>query len=222
MIEGSLMSTPDRSMQDYYAARAPEYDSVYLKPERQADLRAIEQWVTSRFVDARVLEIACGTGYWTQFIAPVALQVLALDAAPETLTIARARVPEHKVEFVVGDAYDLTQLTTFDAAFAGFWFSHVPRARQREFLVGLNAALRPGARVVMLDNRYVEGSSTPVTEHDADGNGYQKRRLGDGSTHRVLKNFPTEGELRSLVAGVGEHATFTSWNHYWAFEFLAK
>ena len=62
-------------MQAYYAARAPEYDSVYRKPERQADLRAIEQWVPSRFVAARVLEIACGTGYWTQFIAPVALHV---------------------------------------------------------------------------------------------------------------------------------------------------
>jgi SAM-dependent methyltransferase len=73
------MSSPDRLMQAYYAARASEYDRVYRKPERQADLRAIEQWVPSRFVAARVLEIACGTGYWTQFIAPVALQVIALD-----------------------------------------------------------------------------------------------------------------------------------------------
>ena len=213
-------STPDRLMRDYYAARAPEYDRVYLKPERQADLRAVEQWVASRFVAARVLEIACGTGYWTQFIAPVASQVIALDTAPETLTIARGRVPERKVDFLVGDAYDLPRHASFDAAFSGFWFSHVPRARQREFLVGLNAALRPGARVVMLDNRYVEGSSTPVTERDADGNGYQTRRLDDGSTHRVLKNFPSEGELRSLVAGIGERATFTTWNYFWAFEYL--
>jgi demethylmenaquinone methyltransferase/2-methoxy-6-polyprenyl-1,4-benzoquinol methylase len=213
------MSTPDRLMQDYYAARAPEYDSVYLKPERQADLRAIEQWVPSKFVAARVLEIACGTGYWTQFIAPVALHVTALDAARETLDIARARVPGTNVEFLVGDAYDPPLQAGFDAAFCGFWFSHVPRARQREFLAGLNAALRPGARVVMLDNRYVEGSSTPVTERDADGNGYQARRLADGSTHRVLKNFPSEGELVAMVADLGERAAFTTWNYYWAFEY---
>ena len=93
------LSTPDRLMRAYYAARAREYDSVYRKPERQADLRAIEQWVPSKFVGARVLEIACGTGYWTQFIAPVALHVTALDAVPETLDIARDRVPERKVEF---------------------------------------------------------------------------------------------------------------------------
>jgi hypothetical protein len=56
----------------------------------------------------------------------------------------------------------------------------------------------------MLDNRYVEGSSTPVTERDAEGNGYQSRKLADGSTHLVLKNFPTEAELRSLAADLGE------------------
>src|SRR5262245_63075842 len=98
------MSTGDRAMKDYYAARAPEYDRIYQKPERQADLRAISQWVPSKFVGACVLEIACGTGYWTQFIAPVALRIAALDAAPETLEIARSRVPGSNVEFVVGDA----------------------------------------------------------------------------------------------------------------------
>jgi len=213
-------NTPERLMEGYYAARAPEYDAIYRKPERQADLRAIEQWLPSRFAGARVLEIACGTGYWTQFLAPVAQHVTALDAAPETLAIAKARVPGSNVGFVVGDAYDPPRGGSYDAAFAGFWFSHVPRARQRAFLAALNAALRPGARVVMLDNRYVDGSSTPVTDHDADGNGYQSRKLADGSTHRVLKNFPTEAELRAVVADLGEHPAFTVWDYYWAFEYV--
>ncbi len=99
-------NTPEESMQGYYAARAPEYDAIYRKPERQADLRAIERWLPPRFAGARVLEIACGTGYWTQFIAPVAQHVTALDAAPETLAIAKARVQGANVAFVVGDAYD--------------------------------------------------------------------------------------------------------------------
>lgn len=216
------MSTSERRMESYYAARAPEYDRIYAKPERQADLRAIEQWVRAKFAGAGVLEIACGTGYWTQFIAPVARQVVALDASPEVLALARARVPGGNVEFEVGDAYALPRRARLDAAFAGFWFSHVPRARQHEFLSGVNAALPVGARIVMLDNRYVEGSSTPVTEHDADGNGYQVRKLDDGSTHRVLKNFPAESELHALIADFGESAAFTAWEYYWAFEYVAK
>jgi len=213
------MATPDEGIKGYYAARAPEYDNVYRKPERQADLREIERWVRAKSAGARVLEIACGTGYWTQFIAPAALEVTALDAAPEVLALARARVAHGNVEFIVGDAYDPPRDAPFDFAFAGFWFSHVPKARQREFLARLNAALRPGARVVLLDNRYVEGSSTPVTERDADGNGYQARTLADGSAHRVLKNFPTEDELVALVAGLGERAAWKAWTYYWAFEY---
>src|SRR5215471_18282283 len=173
----------DARIRAYYAARAAEYDGVYRKPERQADLRAIERWLPSKCVAANVLEIACGTGYWTQFMAPVALRVTALDAAQEMLSIARGRVADRNVEFRIGDAYDLPRHADFDLAFAGFWFSHVPNARQREFVSGLNAALRPGARVVLLDNRYVEGSSTPIAERDDDGNAYQARTLRDGSTH---------------------------------------
>ena len=208
-------------MQSYYASRAGEYDNIYLKPERQADLRDIEQWLPPIFADARVLEIACGTGYWTQFMAPVAANIVALYTAPETLEIARSRVRAEKVQFLVGSAYELAwHVPTFDAAFAGFWFSHIRKARRREFLVGLNAALRPGAKVVLIDNRYVEGSSSPVTEQDLDGDTDQTRRLADGSTHRVLKNFPGEDELRETVVGLAERATFKSWQYYWAFDYV--
>ena len=216
----NALSMSDARIRAYYAARAAEYDRVYEKPERQADLRAIEKWLSSKCVGANVLEIACGTGHWTQFIAPAARRVTALDASEEMLSLARARVADRNVEFEVGDAYDLARHADFDLVFAGFWFSHVPKARQREFVSGLNAALRPGARVVLLDNRYVEGSSTPIAERDDDGNFYQTRTLRDGSTHRVLKNFPTEDELGSLLDGLGERAVYTTWEYYWAFEYL--
>lgn len=213
----------EAAMQAYYAARAPEYDAVYLKPERQADLRAIEQWLPPVFAGARVLEVACGTGYWTRLIAPVAAEVLALDCAPETLAIACRRVPAEHVRFVAGDAYELPRdAGCFDAAFAGFWFSHVPIARRVEFLRGLNAVLRPGARVVLLDNCRVEGSSSPVSARDAEGNTWQVRRLGDGSTHRVLKNFPSEAELRAALAGLGSGFALTRWPFYWACSYTVE
>jgi demethylmenaquinone methyltransferase/2-methoxy-6-polyprenyl-1,4-benzoquinol methylase len=168
-----------------------------------------------------VLEIACGTGYWTQFLAPVASAVMALDSSPETLRIARDRLTDAKVEFVVGDAYALPRPDRqFTAAFAGFWFSHVPLERQREFLLGLNKALAAGARVVLLDNLFVEGSSSAITDKDSGGNTYQTRSLSDGSTHRVLKNFPSEAQLRALVeAGSGESCLYHRWQYYWAFEY---
>ena len=217
-----MTSDPSLSpMQSYYAARASEYDRVYLKPERQSDLRQIEQWLPSVLAGTEVLEVACGTGYWTRFIAPVASAVVAIDSSPETLRIAQERVVATNTRFQVGDAYALTRLgRSFSAAFAGFWFSHVPLERQREFLLGLNAALAPGARVVLLDNLFVAGSSTAIAERDANGNTYQSRSLSDGSTHRVLKNFPTEAQLQALAeAGLGKSCVYRRWQYYWAFEY---
>jgi ubiquinone/menaquinone biosynthesis C-methylase UbiE len=208
-------------LQSYYASRANEYDRFYEKPERQADLRAIEQWLPSVMREEAVLEVACGTGYWTQFIAPVASSVLAIDSAPETLRIAEARVKGSAVTFEVADAYALPRSRVkFTAAFAGFWLSHVPLERQVEFLQGLNAVLQPGAKVVLLDNLFVEGNSTPVSERDEAGNTYQSRGLSDGSMHRVLKNFPSEIQLHSLAAtGIGSAATFRALEYLWVFEY---
>lgn len=203
----------------YYAARAGEYVEIYRKPERQADLREIERWLPAVFAKRSVLEVACGTGYWTAFIAPAASRMVAIDAAPETLRIAAARVPAGRVEFVVADAYALPLAGRMQGAFAGFWFSHIPRSRVRQFLAGLHACLAPGATVVLLDNLFVEGSSSPVSERDAEGNTYQERRLRDGSSHRVLKNFPSEQELREAIEGTGPGFQYRRWQYYWAIQY---
>lgn len=214
------MPHPDQEMHDYYASRAPEYDRVYLKPERQSDLDAIRRWLPPLFAGKSVLEVACGTGYWTKYLAPVASRVLAVDASPEMLQIARTRVRPGDVEFVVGDAYRLPAAAhCFQSAFAGFWFSHIPKDRVHEFLTHLHQALVPGAKVVFLDNRFVEGSSTPISECDARRNTYQVRRLADDSSHRVLKNFPSSAELRDAIEGIGADFKLHEWTYYWAFEY---
>ena len=69
--------------------------------------------------------------------------------------------------------------------------------------------------MVFLDNLFVAGSSTPLAYRDADGNTYQRRRLGDGSEHTVLKNFPSEAELRDDVAAFGQNIRFTALQYYW-------
>lgn len=207
-------------MKDYYAARAKEYDKIYAKPERQEDLRAIEQWLPPKFADAEVLEVAAGTGYWTQFIAPVAKRVVALDASQETFSIAKSRTGCAGVDWVVGDAYQMPLAgQKFDAVFAGFWFSHIPLEKLPAYLSYLNGFLNPGARVIFLDNLYVEGNSTPLSDRDAAGNTYQTRPLADGSTHKVLKNYPTELELSDLVSSFSRQFSYTTWQYYWAFDY---
>ena len=211
----------DPALQAYYAARAREYERIYAKPERQADLRRLEAMIPARFSGRSVLEVACGTGYWTQHIAQSASRILATDLTGETLAVARAKsLPEDRVRFCEADAFNLpAQEEPFEGAFAGFWWSHLRQSECRPFLVSLRRCLAPGAVVVLLDNLYVDGSSTPVSRTDEDGNTWQARRLDDGTRHEVLKNFPAEAQLREHITGFGTNAHYEALGYYWMFSF---
>ncbi len=215
------MSDITESMRAYYAQRAATYERVYLKPERQTNLRAMEAWLPPVFAGRRVLEIAAGTGWWTLHGARHAKSWLATDLNPETMAVARSKALPACVQFAELDAYSFEQIQgqTFDGAFAGCWWSHVPLSRLPAWLESLHVRLEPGARVVMLDNSYVQTSSTPLSRRDAEGNTYQNRTLDDGVVHEVLKNFPTRDQA---FAALGTRATNPEWidfEHYWVLSY---
>jgi len=217
------MSTPDvvAAMAEYYVQRAAYYERVYHKPERQTDLRAMEAWLPGVFEGRRVLEIACGTGWWTPHGAARAASWLATDLNPETMAVAQRKPLPACVSFEAVDAYTMAELgaRTFDAAFTGCWWSHVPLARLPGWLELLHARLEPGAVVVMLDNSYVQTSSTPISRRDAEGNSYQNRTLDDGSVHEVLKNFPTPEEAFSMLGPRAREPRWIAHEHYWILQY---
>ncbi len=211
-------------MEQYYARRASEYEAIYAKPERQSDLAAMRRAVTGTFRGRRVIEIACGTGWWSQHIAGVAASLDAFDINEDTLAIARTKpISPGRARFAVGDAYAPPAARPprppYDAAFAGFWWSHVFRRDLPRFLEGLHRVLAPGAKVVFLDNQYVEGSSTPVSRVDENGDSWQSRKLADGTSHDVLKNFPAPEELRAAVAPYARDVEVTLYDYYWWLEY---
>ncbi len=207
----------------YYARRAAEYERIYAKPERQADLAVLKTRIGKLSAGKKVLELACGTGYWTQVMAAGAAQVTAIDVNEEVLRIARTKsYPEERVQFISGDCYSPPVADrSHNALFAGFWWSHVPRARLDEFLATAARSVAPGAIIAFLDNSYVEGSSTPVSRRDTEGNTYQLRKLDDGSTHEVLKNFPTASELIQRASRLGWGANVDLLQHYWLLTYWA-
>ena len=211
------MQEREMSLEAYYARRAAEYERIFDKPERQADLARMRRDIPALFKGARVLEIACGTGYWTPLIAAQAEAVLATDFNEEPLAIAKSKpYRSANVRFERADAYALPAWPKrFSACYAGFWWSHVPLAKLDGFLRGLANALQGGATVAFMDNRYVEGSSTPISRRDAEGNTYQSRRLSDGSGHEVLKNFPSPAELRARLGRFGTDVGCTEYEYYW-------
>jgi SAM-dependent methyltransferase len=206
---------------EYYEKRAGEYDRIYYKPERQQNLADLRALVTDELRGLDVLELACGTGYWTTAYASYANSVLATDISPASLEMARTKkMEDDKVSLAIADLHRLDDIEgIYTAVFAGFWWSHIPRVEIRSFLESLRQRFESGCRCVFIDNRYVEGSSTPISETDKDGNTYQIRPLQDGSQHTVLKNFPNRAELKAYGESVGIEVNVVELEYFWLLSF---
>ncbi|MHC4696354.1 MAG: class I SAM-dependent methyltransferase [Planctomycetota bacterium] len=190
-------------MREYYDRRAREYEQIYRRddPVRQAEQARIAEALRGALAGRRVLEIACGTGYWTSAIAETAEHVVATDASAEMLAIARAKaMPAGKVEFLRADAYALDAVAgTFGAAVAMCWLSHVPKDHMQAFLAQLHARLTPDAVVFLADNVFVPGMGGEFVSRPGCADTFKRRTLNDGSQHEILKNYYGEDELRALL-----------------------
>jgi demethylmenaquinone methyltransferase/2-methoxy-6-polyprenyl-1,4-benzoquinol methylase len=207
-------------MRSYYQKRAPTYDAVYEYPERQRDLRFLERYTANLFSGLDVLEVAAGTGYWTAHIASQARSVLATDVITEALEQIHQREIRGSVRIKPCSAYLLTELgRNFNGAFAGLWISHVPKQRLCEFLETLHQVLLPGATVLFIDNSPAQCRRLPLSHTDEHGNTYQDRVLEDGSTHRILKNFPTQTELLEATRAFGSKSMYRQLENFWMFRY---
>ncbi|MGC0153036.1 class I SAM-dependent methyltransferase [Chromobacterium vaccinii] len=210
----------DQDIQGQGAEHGDYRDAVYELPERALDLAWLRRYLPLQYAGCRALELGCGSGYWTQYLAPLASRYLALDPSPAALERAKLRPGVERVAFRAGGAEALPADERFDAVFAGLYFSHVPKQHRDELLARLHGGLSGGARVIFIDNSELQCREYPLVAYDDAGNGYQQRPTGDGGQRRVLKNFPNETELRLLLGrhGVGEMA-FLRREHFWLLEY---
>ena len=200
----------------YYAKSAAHHDAVYDKPERQHDLAAMREHVAEALRGHVVLELACGTGYWTEVIAASADSVVATDINPEMIALAKLRaLPAEKVQFRVADAYNLPDdIGSYTAIFIGFWWSHVKREQQEKFLAHLRSKVGDVV-LVLLDDAYVEGSSDTVARTDLEGNTYQIRVAPDGERYEIPKTYPSDSALRKKMASSVREIKIVRLEYYW-------
>lgn len=200
----------------YYSARAKEYEDIYLKPERQEDILQATKLLQEIFFDADIFEIACGTGFWTERLAKTTHHILATDLSEKVLAIARSKqYQKNNVVFQSADIFNLSTEFKFKNLFGGFIWSHIPLEKLNAFLDHLLEKANANARFVFMDNNFVAQSNTPISEIDAVGNTYQNRQLENGQLYKVLKNFPTEEDLRILLKDKVKNIQFIELKYYW-------
>jgi 2-polyprenyl-3-methyl-5-hydroxy-6-metoxy-1,4-benzoquinol methylase len=198
----------------YYRERAKEYEDIYLKPERQDSISKASDILKLLFKDKSVLELACGTGFWTERIAEVATSIHATDINNAVIEIARGKKYYGEVFFEIADLYRING-KKFDSLFAGFIWSHIKLEELDVFIEAVNEKVEKDGLVMLMDNKYVEGSNHPVFKTDATGNTFQKRNLKDGSEHLVLKNFPTEKFLFEKLNKRAFNFKYFDLEYYW-------
>ena len=201
----------------FYAKTASNHDRIYDRPERQDDLEAMRGHLAEVLRGHTVLELACGTGYWTRLIAEIADKVVATDINPEMIAMATLRaMPADKVTLRVANAYDLpADIGDFTAVFIGFWWSHVGREVQEKFLAQLRAKVGKDMFIVLLDDAYVEGSSETVARTDMEGNTYQIRTAPDGDRYEIPKTYPSDSALRKKLASSVREIKIVRLEYYW-------
>jgi demethylmenaquinone methyltransferase/2-methoxy-6-polyprenyl-1,4-benzoquinol methylase len=202
---------------EYYRKRAGEYDEWWFRTGRydhgealnaawHADVRAVEERL-AQFLDAarpqRALELACGTGLFTRWLAPRVGRLLALDASPEVQAINRGRVGAANVEYALTDLFAWEPGATYDFVFMSFWLSHVPDDRFDAFWATVRKALAPGGTAYVIDSGWdLTSTAKNHAQPDREG-GIARRKLNDGSEYRIVKIFHDPEALAQRLARLG-------------------
>ena len=195
-MAGRVMS---EEMRAYYHRRAAEYDDWWLGTGRFAGIER-PGWaeevdalvdVVAGLPPARVLDVACGTGFLTRHLLG---DVTGLDQSVRMLAIAQERVRDGT--FVQGDALELPFADdAFDRVCTGHFYGHLLPAEAEAFL---REARRVAGELVLVDSAHEPGREPEQ---------WQDRALNDGSRHRVYKRFFTaEGLAAELGGGRVRHA----------------
>ena len=204
---------------EYYRARAGEYDEWFSRQGRydrgkahtrqwQREIAEVEGVLSGLAPLGRVLELACGTGWWTRRLVSHAKHVTALDAAPEVLALNAERIrtvsdTHAPVDYVQADIFEWRSAETFDVIFFSFWLSHVPPERFAAFWRGLEPLLAPGGRVFLLDSlAQPQATARNQALPEADS-AVTRRKLNDGREFDIIKIFYTPETLRERLEPLG-------------------
>ena len=207
------MSTRLQQQIEYYRARAPEYDEWFYRTgrydrgpahtgqwQREVEILRCQLHNAARY--EHILELAPGTGIWTQELAQLGERVTALDASPEMIAINRAKLGAEHVEYALCDLFQWQPQQQVDMVFFGFWLSHVPAEKLTGFLQAVRAALKPGGRLFIVDSLQPDQSNPRTGTHSL-GADRQQRELKDGRQYEIVKLYYQPQALSAILREQG-------------------
>lgn len=216
----------------YYEARAPEYNEWWQRQGRYdhddeanarwfAEIEEVKTAFDASGLSGEILELAPGTGNWTEALARIATHVTAIDASPRMMELNRQRLAEaglvSRVTFREADLFTWQPQRMYDGVFMGFFLSHVPNERLDAFLHTVASAVRPGGIIFFVDSRPDPTSSTPDQPLPVAENPKMTRRLNDGRSFQIIKVYRGAAEMESAFQRQGVDMTVGETANYFQF-----
>lgn len=211
----------------YYRARASEYDEWWCRrgrydrgpaPNAQwfGDVAELDRALDGFNPRGKVLELAGGTGIWSEKLLRYADQLTVVDASAEVLAINKAKLRSERVRYVEANLFEWAPTDQYDVVFFAFWLSHVPESKFEQFCSLVRRALAKRGRVFFIDSRR-EPTSTASDHNPADKDGISLRRLNDGRTFEIYKIFYDGPALERRLSGLGWNATVQCTQQYFLY-----
>jgi SAM-dependent methyltransferase len=183
----------DEQMRAYYEQRAPEYDDWWLgtglfvqrdRPGWAAEVDELTRLIGG-LAPARVLDVACGTGFLTQHLRG---EVVAVDQSSAMVEVASARMPHVHVQ--QADAVPLPFADGhFDRVLTSHFYGHLLADERVAFVA---EARRVGRELIVVDS---------ACRPDQPDEQWQERKLNDGTRHSVYKRFFAGPDLADELGG---------------------
>ena len=199
---GEVLDTTDLLLrqQEYYDGRAADWQrwiTRYMRPVEGEVTKLLSELPLS----GHVLDMACGTGYWTAQLASRASSVTALDGSKPMLEQVGHRGLSN-VNTVHADLFNWNPPTEWDAVFFAHWLAHVPEDRFDRFWSAVDGALAPGGHVIVID---VAPEEQRIEEHihERESVPLTRRRLRDGRQYDVVKKYWEPEELVERIRPLG-------------------
>jgi ubiquinone/menaquinone biosynthesis C-methylase UbiE/catechol 2,3-dioxygenase-like lactoylglutathione lyase family enzyme len=218
---------------DYYRARAGEYDEWFYRLGRYDHGKALnQQWFDEAkqvmetlhqitMVD-EALELACGTGIWTEQLLKIARHITALDASPEVIAINRQKLNAANIDYHQVDLFQWQPERAYDLVLFGFWLSHVPPDRLDSFLESVSRAVKPGGKLFIVDSQPAGTSSASNHQPYEVESIRHVRKLNDGREFTIYKIFYEPTTLREKLTAVGFDAAVRLTDNYFIYATAIK
>ena len=195
-----------REQQVYYSARAGEYDDDWCRRGQydrgpatdvssDANLARLQDAFDRVALHGDVVELAAGTGAWTERIVGRARSLTVIDGSTEMLDQNRVRLGRlaADVTYEVADLFDWRPNRTWDTCVFGFWLCKVPDDRVDDFLSTVANALSAEGIVCCIDKA---AAAEPATERET-------RMLNDGRQFTIIDHPRPPSRIVDLFATAG-------------------